>query len=315
MADRDVMVVTGTSSFIGVHLAIHFAGIGYTVVGTYADEHEKEDELRRARLEAAASAGAKIEPLDFTDRDATETFISGFRPDYWIHHAGWAVAYGSKDYDLERANAVNVSPLGRIYSSLSAVGCRGVIVTGTSAEYSDSVEACRESDCCLPSMPYGLSKHAETIRAGQLAIDYRLPTRVARVFIPYGAYDAPGKLLSTVISSLREGKPVDLSPCEQKRDFISVDDLVEGYAALVRDLERDEFFDIFNLCSGEAVTLKELLLKIAETIGADSSLLRFGAIEMRPGEPPVSYGSRDKAGKILGWHPRPLEEGLRTHLI
>jgi hypothetical protein len=35
---------------------------------------------------------------------------------------------------------------------------------------------------------------------------------------------------------------------------------------------------------------------------------------MRPGEPPVSYGSCDKARTTLGWHPGTLDEGVAEFL-
>jgi UDP-glucose 4-epimerase len=44
-------------------------------------------------------------------------------------------------------------------------------------------------------------------------------------------------------------------------------------------------------------------------------LLNFGARKMRAGEPQISYGDNSKARLILDWHPRPLDEILKTLLI
>jgi nucleoside-diphosphate-sugar epimerase len=310
----DPIVVTGVSSFVGGHLATHFARAGFDVVGTTSRPPAAYEPLRRARLDAAAAAGAALAPLELTAPRAIEAFIRARRPAVWIHHAGWATNYARPDYDLDRAHAVNVAPLGALYACCRACGCRGVIVTGSSAEYGDSDFACTEADPCWPATAYGLSKLAETIRARQLALEHGLPTRVARVFVPYGPMDSPAKLLPSVVRSLRAGEPIDLSPCRQSRDFLHVRDLVGGYEALVGDLDRQVPFDLFNLSSGRATPLKELLLALADLLEADAALLRFGARDMRPGEAPVSYGANDKARAILRWAPRPLHEGLRDYL-
>src|SRR5262245_4863740 len=106
-------------------------------------------------------------------------------PAVWIQHAGFATDYSSPHYDLETAHLVNVAPLTTLYSARKGIGC-GVIVTGSSAEYSASDTGNRESDACTPDTPYGLSKLTQTLRARQLAEQMNVPTRVARLFIPFG---------------------------------------------------------------------------------------------------------------------------------
>jgi nucleoside-diphosphate-sugar epimerase len=243
-----------------------------------------------------------------------EHLIGSRKPDLWFQHAGWAKDYGSPEYDLAQGHRINVLPLDTMYPQLKSNGCQGIVITGSSAEYSNGNTACREGDACFPSTPYGLSKLSQTIRAGQLAEQYGLPTRIARVFIPYGQYDNPKKLIPSVSQALMTGQPVDLSPCMQQRDFIAVDDLIQGYLALAEDLKRADLFDIFNLCSGEAITLKMFLENIACQLRADPALLNFGSRPMRPGEPPVSFGDAEKAGKLLCWKASPLQIGITRYL-
>ena len=313
-SDHKTIVVTGISSFIGAHLAIHFAACGHDVVGTVSGDVGTYESLRRSRAATATDAGVQLSTLDITDAQAVEDFIRTRRPSVWLHHAGWAKNYNRPDYDLARGEAVNVAPLRVIYPLLKECGCDGLIVTGSSAEYGESDAACTEDAPCRPETPYGQSKLAETIQAQQLAIEYELTTRVARVFIPYGPMDAPGKLLPSVIRSLQSSEPIDLSPCLQSRDFLYVRDLTRGYQALIEDLRRDELFDIFNICSGEARVLKNLLLELADRMGVDADLLQFGLRAMHQGEVPISYGSNSKAVSLLNWKPRPLGEGLDAYL-
>ncbi len=108
-----------------------------------------------------------------------------------------------------------------------------------------------------------------------------------------------------VITQLKANETVDLSPCTQKRDFLSVSDISNAYIKIADDMVRTEF-DIFNICSGQAVELKRLLTSLCLHADKPESLLNFGAFPMRLGEPMVSYGDNAKAKSVLGWEPSHL---------
>ncbi len=311
MATGEKIVIVGAGSFLGYHLSLYFKKLGYRVTGTtFLDTSD----IATIRLRNLRKAGIQLSPLDMTNTHELETFILSNKPDYWVHHAGWAVAYGSRQYDLEHGHQVNVTPLSVLYKAFAQTNGKGILVTGTNAEYSDKETAATEDDVCWPSTPYGLSKLTETLRAVQLAKEYDIPTRVARVFIPFGALDAPGKLLPSVVASIHRGKAIDLSPCLQKRDFLFVDDLSTCYGALLKDLKREVIADVFNVCSGQATTLKKLILGISKQLCSDPALLNFGAIPYRQGEAPIVFGCNTKAKTILGWHPQSLETGIKNFL-
>lgn len=306
------VVVTGITSFVGVHLAQAFAAAGWEVVATHSRAQENYGGIQAQRL--AATPG-RLARLDLRDDSALATFVTTERPQVWIHHAGHATDYASPDYDLMGSLAINVQPLPTLYRALAeAGGGGGVLISGSSMEYAASDQPNREDECCWPDSPYGLSKLAETLAARQQAARFGVPTRVARIYIPFGPLDNPRKLLAQVVTALAKGETVKLSPCRQRRDFIAVSELARGYLALAADLKRGGF-DAFNLCSGVALPLSELLSALATRMGADPALLAFGAIAMRPGEPEVSYGDAGKAGALLGWTARSPLECLDSLLV
>ena len=307
------VVVTGTSSFVGAHLAHAFAVAGHRVTATHSRPQTAYDGVRAARLAHAAAGGAALAELDITDGGAVAAIIGRARPTVWVHHAGYATDYASADYNADAGRAVNVAPLDTVFSAMAEVG-GGVLITGSSAEYAASDDANREEDAGLPDTPYGQSKLAETARARELAARTGVPTRVGRLYIPFGRLDHPAKLIAQVTAGLRAGNPVDLSPCAQRRDFIGIGDVARAWLKMADDLERGGF-DILNLCSGEATELRGLLFGIAAAMGADPALLRFGARPMRPGEPAVSFGDNEKARRLLDWAPRPLDQAIREDLL
>lgn len=305
------IVVTGVSSFVGCHLANAFSKRGWSVVATISRPRADYQGIQARRL-ASLSCQESLEVLDITHENDTRDFIAKWKPVVWLHHAGFATDYASYNYDLKKATTVNVEPLFYIYDELQKQKASGVVVTGSSMEYSSTDNLCSEDDACFPAFPYGLSKLTETLAALQLSSKTGLPTRVARLFIPFGPLDSEKKLFSVVLQKLKEKMPIDLSPCTQQRDFSYVEDVVEAYVLLVEDLAKGGG-SVFNISSGRPTSLRTLLEIVTHQLKVPHRLLRFGQQPMRPGEAMVSYGSNDKL-KNLGWKPRSLEEGVHDFL-
>lgn len=308
------IVITGVSSFVGHHLALHFHGRGHRVTGVLSRGSDAYEGIRAERIARQRGAGVEHHTLDLEDAQAVAASVASLQPDAWIQHAAWATDYASPDYDMAMGQRLNVDALGPLFSALAAARCGGLVLTGTCAEYSSSDAAHREDEPCHPASPYGVSKLAATREAEQLAQEHALPVRVARLFFPFGPLDAPQKLIPSVLDSLQRGRPVQLTECTQQRDPVCIDDLVLGYGALVDDLASGSAFEIFNMCSGRAVPLRELLEELARAGGFSTELLHFGARPQRPGDDAVLYGSADKARQRLGWQARPLPAAVATLL-
>lgn len=296
---------------VGYHLARAFQAAGHDLVCTLSRDRRSYSGIESRRLENLEAAGITFDHLDLCQgKEAIEEFIERWRPDVWIHHAGYAADYSSPNYDLAKAQAANIGPLAPIFAGLGKHGARGVLVTGTASEYGDSDLPHVEDEACWPGTGYGVLKLAATLLARILGMRHGIRVRVARLFLPFGSLDKPEKILPYTVERLASGQPCDLSPCTQKRDFVYIDDVARAYLAMMQDLDREAAFDVFNIASGEAIELRWLLEQVAEKLGADPSLLRFGVLPFRTDEAPIICGSRRKAEAVLGWKPTPIEDGL-----
>ena len=308
---KKTVVITGATSFIGMHLCKAFSGDKWRVI---AGHSKQLSAYKLTQLERIKQISEAVEFIQFniTAQNDLANIVDKYNPNLWIQHAGYTTDYANSDFDYKGGLNINAGSIPIIFKALKGQTC-GVIITGTEAEYGPAETAHFESDMPRPNSLYGVTKLAQTITAQQQSIFYKIPTRVARLFLPFGTFDHPGKIISLVTESLRNNKPIELSPCTQKRDFIGVQDICKAYIKLAKDLDRGGF-EIFNVCSGEATEMKTLIKLIADTFNADHQLLQFGKIPMRTGEPNLIVGDNSKASSLLSWIPRRLTNAIQEEL-
>lgn len=129
----------------------------------------------------------------------------------------------------------------------------------------------------------------------------------------YGPGDDKTKFVSYVADLLtKNADKIDLTPGEQKRDFIYIDDVVQAFLKIISHTQRLEngFYE-FQVCSEQEITIKELILMMKGLIGNHKTLLNFGTVPYRENEAMVSSADASEIRK-LGWSAKyTLEEGLK----
>jgi nucleoside-diphosphate-sugar epimerase len=127
----------------------------------------------------------------------------------------------------------------------------------------------------------------------------------------YGPGDDASKFTTHVIRSCLGNAPeLRLTPGEQKRDFIYIDDVVAAYLLLLQQhLELPRAFTQLGLGSGQAVRIRDFVEQV-HRLSQSRTELKFGALPYRQGE--IMESAADIAAlQRLGWHARyTLEQGL-----
>jgi nucleoside-diphosphate-sugar epimerase len=128
----------------------------------------------------------------------------------------------------------------------------------------------------------------------------------------YGADDDPSKFVSGMLQALQEERPLlALTPGEQRRDFIHVDDVISGFTCLLAALKDSPcgFFH-YEIGSGHSTSIREFMALAKDLTGNQHTELAFGALPYRHDE--VMNSAVDTSAlRALGWHPRVgLREGL-----
>ena len=138
----------------------------------------------------------------------------------------------------------------------------------------------------------------------------------------YGPGDDATKFVGDMVRRLIAGDTrIALTPGEQLRDFVYIDDIVEAFvmilehhmAPLPRSVATGSLADslyLYEIGSGQAVSIRQFMTTLRQIVGREDVVLDFGAIPYRPNEVMCSR-ARMEPLRTLGWRPRvSLAEGL-----
>jgi GDP-4-dehydro-6-deoxy-D-mannose reductase len=279
------ILITGLNGFVGKHLGLYLTGKGHSVTGIPRHIMMKSSFLKKF---------AESIPFDVMIHLAAQS----------SPYISWQDPYSTiMDNTVSTMNVLSVS---------EKTGCK-LIVAGT-AEVYDMVEMpLIEKSPLNPRNPYGVSKYISDIVIRMISSEKRINVTLLRLFNNAG----PGQTESFVVSSFAkqfaEMKLGRIS-CILKvgninviRDFVDVRDVVKAYEVF---LDREEYGDFYNVCSGIGRSLSWIIGKFVEISGIDVTV-ETDSEKFRPNDIPVFEGRYDKLEK-LGWKPEySMERTLR----
>lgn len=153
---------------------------------------------------------------------------------------------------------------------------------GSSEEYGTNSSPFREEQREEPNSPYALIKQLTTNTALMLHKNYGFPVMVVRPGNLFGPEQNKSKFIPYVIEQLKANKPLNVTPCEQKRDFIYVDDFVHYINEILKNNEK-AIGQIINISSGNSVSLKDII-EFYKNHMHSKSFVNYGAIPYRENE-------------------------------
>jgi GDP-4-dehydro-6-deoxy-D-mannose reductase len=294
-------LVTGASGFVGRYLVA---------------------ELRRRGAEVLDCGGPNDRSahpcaIDLGDARSLQLPIESFQPTVIFHLAAQTFVPAAMQTPMETYDA-NVMGTARLAEAVRryARGERPRIFFTSSAIVYGNRDArdypLEETLAPLPGDPYGASKAAaEEILLGE-ARSFGLDVVVARAFNHIG----PGQSESFAVASfaaqlarIAGGAPPRLlvGDLGAARDFLDVRDVVRAYVALAQSSEAG---GIYNVCSGRAVTIRDVLRELI-LIARVPVEVREDPARLRATETPLSVGNPQKLQARTGWRAEiPLSRSL-----
>jgi dTDP-glucose 4,6-dehydratase len=132
---------------------------------------------------------------------------------------------------------------------------------------------------------------------------------ILRPFNTFGPYQSAKAVIPELIVNCLRGDPIRTTGGEQTREFNYVDNIIDG---LILAAEYNGRLDgVMNLASGEEVSIRDLVERIARLTGTNSKI-EIGSLPYRPTEIWRMFADSTRARKVLGWEPKVgLDEGLK----
>ena len=293
------ILVTGAAGMIGSHLARRLLADGVQVTAMVRPGGS------RIRLQGLENR-MEIRNVDMTDEAAVRKTVAQARPEVVFHLAStlWA---GPRAADATTHAKVNV--LGSVYllEAIREFTGSKIIFTGTAATYG-SGSLLDEERRMTPNTIYGASKAAASIFIQTYGRLYGMSTVALRLFMPYGPWEHPDRLIPSVILAALEGRDIPMTLGTQQRDLVYVDDVVEALVlAAVKPVSPGT---VLNIGSGTGRPVREVVEQLLALMGNPVKPL-IGVVPMRPDEIMEMSADITLARTSLGWEPRtPLAEGL-----
>ncbi len=295
------ILVTGATGFVGHHLTRHLAQAGAEVWTTGLPNEQPPLGTTRHLS------------LDVRDADAVRAVVVEAAPQVVFHLAAAGVTNPGVDPAL--ALAVNAGGTVHLLEALRGQGVRRVVLAGTCYEYGANQRVSESTNQRLsvegldPFNAYAASKVAAWAFGRMYWRAHDLPVVTVRPFQVYGPGQVPHTLIPAAIRAALSGEDFPMTPGEQERDFIYVEDVVEGMlaAAQAPGIEGQSL----DLGTGQAHTVRQVVERVWALTEAQGRILA-GALPYRPAEVMRLSADAGRTARLTGWRARMrLEEGLR----
>jgi GDP-4-dehydro-6-deoxy-D-mannose reductase len=294
-------LVTGASGFVGQYLVRALRDEAIDVVACGGPHDTSSDYF----------------PIDLGDEQSLRAALHAAQPTVVFHLAAQAFVPESIEAPLEtyEINAIGTARLAEAVRAYA--GPKPKIVFASSAEIYGARPRdeypLRETLEPRPWNPYGASKASAEAMLLAASRSFSLDVVIARVFNAVGPGQSERFAIPSFAAQLARiaagGAPqLFVGNLEAARDFIDVRDVAAAYLLLARKGESGE---VYNVCSGAAVTSRDVLreLIVAARVPVE---VREDPARMRSAEIPLSVGDPAKISARTGWEPRiPLVQSLR----
>ena len=290
---RERVLVTGGSGTLGYNIISRLIddqrydviapvrSMDSAVVAEYCDrvkfiEHELSDPIHTAQIFERANPDVIV-----------HCAASGLRPP----RASW--------FDLMH---FNVESTMRLFQ----MNCRfdhhsRFIYISTGLVYREQGRPLREDDPIETLHPYGASKAASDSMLQAAAAEFKRPLTIVRPFAFTGVHDGGRRLFPLLLDAAMNGRRQELTAGTQIRDFCAVGDIADAVLRII-DREQQSLIETYNLGSGRALPLRELIEEVCAELELKVDL-DFGKVPMHPYEPHHSVADISHAAQQLGWRP------------
>ncbi len=308
------ILIAGGAGYIGAHTCVELLNAGHDVVvfDNFCNSHAQAVQ----RVEQLTGKSIKLVEGDIRDEALLKQTLQRYQCQAVVHFAGL------KEVDLSVASPLdfydsNVAGTLCLLRAMQAAQVKRLVFSSSAAVYGEPrTLPLTEDHTCLPSSPYGRSKHfIEHMLQDLYRSDPSWAMVVLRYFNPVGAHASgqigdcarrPSNNVMTTIGQVALGQlphlqvfggdyPTPDGSCV--RDFIHVVDLASGHVKALQNVEAPGFL-CANLGTGQGHSVLELVRSFER---ACARPIPYSVAPRRAGDITASYADASLAARALGW--------------
>jgi GDP-4-dehydro-6-deoxy-D-mannose reductase len=302
-------LITGAKGFVGSHLIEFLLTKNFEVFGF--DRRMATDE----NIRQIPRDKFKVIEGDMSDYNSVREAIKLSKPDQIYHLAAQSYVPASWNQPAETLTN-NIIGEVNIFEACRELGLKPKIQIACSSEEYGLVKPeetpIKETNELRPQSPYAVSKIAQDYLGRQYFASYGIPVVITRAFNHTGPRRGEVFVTSNFAKQIAEieknafktqklkiWNKINVGNLEAKRDFTDVRDMVRAYWMALEFADPGE---VYNICSGVAISIREVL----ETL-LSFSKIKVATLEdptrMRPSDVPLLLGDSSKFRNKTGWKP------------
>ncbi len=302
------VLITGNEGFLGSNLTLKLLAAGAQITGL---------DIRVRRPDTIFTSkdyqGFKTIKGSVADFALVRRLIKQNKIEFVFHLAAEAIV-GRSLKDPLNTFASNVEGTWNILEACRQLGTvEAIIVASSDKAYgSHKILPYKEDAPLIGDHPYDVSKSCADLIAYSYFHTYNLPVAVTRCGNIYGPGDFNySRIIPDALRCLYYGRTLLIrSDGRFTRDYVYVDDIVNGYMLLAEKLKKLKLAgEAFNISDENPISVLALLAQINMLSGRK---LNYKILDRAKYEIKDQYLAANKARRILGWKPQfNLDEALK----
>lgn len=251
------ILIIGSSGFIGKHLTNTLVAQKKHNVFTIDKDIPKDFNGKRNYLG------------DIKDPNFVKKCIQETNPDLIYYLISFFSLNDTKDFSLSIENSLEC--LKNLFENLQPN--RRLIYVGSSAQYGrvpSNFQPVSENVGFYPVSRYGVFKIFEENEIIRLAKKNTTDIVSARVFNVTGPGEPDRMVGGSIIAQLKVKKEVRMGNLNSKRDFLDVRDVSNALAIIG---EKGKSGEVYNICSGKSISIKDYLELIIKEVKTDPTII------------------------------------------
>lgn len=311
------VLLTGGAGYIGSHMAVALAKAGHSPV--VLDNFCNSKPSVMSRIAVLCGDTVPLVRADVRDIATVSSALVGYKIDAVVHFAALKAVGESVEKPLMYFEN-NVGGLLSMLQAMQSAGCRQIVFSSSAVVYGDPARVpISEDDPVGYTNAYAQSKLVgEQFLEALAQSDPSWRVAVLRYFNPVGAHPSgqlgedpsgiPNNLvpyISQVAVGRRDrlqvfGSDYPTPDGTGVRDYIHIQDLVEGHLASLRVLG-EHGSHLVNLGTGRGYSVMEVIEAYARASGLP---VPYEMVARRPGDVAAVFTDPTRAEALLGWRAK-----------